>query len=185
MVYLIGGAPRVGKSILGQRIATKLKTSWISTDILWQLLKAKNIEGSNIQWDASPEAIRKNAEWFYPCLKQFVWGVDSKAENYLIEGVVILPEQVAALSEIYPVRAVFLGCSQMTLEIFDRYPGRSRGYAVLPEEIRRQFAGDIPQWSRFVRQEAERYGYPYVDTAVEFPARLDEAEGLLTGSVNF
>ncbi len=38
MIYLIGGAPRTGKSILGQRIAVKLRISWISTDLLKEFL---------------------------------------------------------------------------------------------------------------------------------------------------
>jgi hypothetical protein len=69
----------------------------------------------------------------------------------------------------------------MTLEVFDQFPGRSRGYAGLPEELRRQFAGDVPLWSEFVRREAERFGYPYLDMAGDFPLRLHEAERILTG----
>ena len=68
----------------------------------------------------------------------------------------------------------------MTLERFDRFPGRSRGYASLPEGVRRQFAQDVPLWSEFVRQEAKRFGYPYVDMIDEFPSRLSEADAVLT-----
>ena len=35
--------------------------------------------------------------------------------------------------------------------------------------------------SDFIRQEAERFGYPYVDMSDDFPARLEQAEALLTG----
>jgi hypothetical protein len=69
----------------------------------------------------------------------------------------------------------------MTLERLDQFPGRSRGYGSLPEELRCQIAEDVPLWSEFVRQEAERIGCPYVDTAGDFPARLREAEAALTG----
>ena len=34
MIYFVGGAPRVGKSILCQQIAAKLAIGWISTDLL-------------------------------------------------------------------------------------------------------------------------------------------------------
>jgi 2-phosphoglycerate kinase len=184
MIYLVGGAPRVGKSILGQRIAAKLKIGWISTDLLWELLKAKNVEGTNIGWNATPEAIAATAEWFYPCLERFVWGVSALAESYIIEGVAFLPTQIAQLSAQYELRSVFLGCSKMTLERFDRFPGRSRGYASLPKEIRRQFAQDIPLWSEFVRQESERFGYPYVDMIGDFPSRLSEADVILTAGAS-
>ncbi|MEZ4863610.1 MAG: hypothetical protein R3C14_19980 [Caldilineaceae bacterium] len=181
MLYLIGGAPRAGKSILGQQLATQLQLSWISTDLLVQVLKAKDVAGAPTQWDASPAAITKKAEWFFPCLERFVWGAQSLADGYIIEGVDFLPGQVVQLATHYPLRSIFLGCEKMTLDRFDRFPGRSRGYAALPEEMRRQFAQDVPRWSTFVRQETTRFGVPYLDMSDNFQARLQEAIVLITG----
>ncbi len=180
MIYFVGGAPRVGKSILGQRISAKLKIGWISTDLLVELLRVKNDDGVKAEWNAAPEIIAATAEWFFPYLERFVWGVSSLAENYVIEGVGFLPAQVAQLAATYQIRSVFLGCSRMTLERFDQFPGRSRGYANLPDEVRRQFAQDVPLWSEVVRQEAKRFGYPYVDMSDDFPLRLSEADAVLT-----
>jgi len=183
MIYLVGGAPRAGKTILAQQISAKLKIGWISTDPLMQLLRAKNVEETKVEWDATPQAIAAVAEWFFPCLEQFIWSVTSMADSYVIEGVDFLPAQVTQLSEQYPIRSVFLGCSKMTLEHFDQFPGRSLGYAMLPEEMRRQIAQDVPRWSEFVRHEAERFGYPYVDMVDDFPSRLREADTVLTTDV--
>jgi len=180
MLYLVGGAPRAGKSILGQWISAKLKIGWISTDLLVELLRVKNDEGVKVEWNPAPESITATAEWFFPYLERFVWGVSSLADNYLIEGVGFLPAQVGQLATKYQIRSVFLGCSRMTLEEFDEFPGRSRGYASLPEEMRRQFAQDVPLWSEFIKQEAERFGYPYVDMIDDFPSRLSEADAALT-----
>ena len=182
MIYLIGGAPRAGKSILGQQVAARLRIGWISTDLLFTILGITNVEGIKTEWDAAPEAITANAEWFFPYLERFVWGASSLAENYLIEGVDFLPAQVKQLSATYQLQAVFLGCSKMTLEHFDRFPGRSRGYSGLPEELRRQFAKDIPRWSEFIRQECENFGCPYIDTVSNFPQKLAQAESILTAS---
>jgi hypothetical protein len=180
MIYLVGGAPRVGKSILGQQIAARLRIGWISTDLLWELLRVKHVAGAKSEWNATPEAITAAAEWFFPCLERFVWGVNSMAESYVIEGVDFLPEQIAQLTADYQIRSVFLGCSKMTLERFDRFPGHSRGYATLPEEMRRQFAHDVPLWSEFVRGEAERFQQPYVDMIGDFDSRLRGAGAVLT-----
>ena len=180
MIYLIGGAPRVGKSILCQQVAVRLGLGWISTDVLEDLLRFKQVEGIKTTWDASPEAITAAAEWFYPCLERFVWGIQSMSDGYVIEGVDFLPAHAARLAEKFTVRAVFLGCSAMDLERFDRYPGRSKGYVGLPVEMRRQFAGDIPGWSAFIRQEAERWGFSYIDMATDFEQCLIEAEVELT-----
>jgi len=165
MIYLIGGAPRAGKSLLSQQLCTTLNIGWVSTDLL-------NAAGRKMKWDAAPEAITANAEWFFPYLERFVWGVSSLAGHYAIEGVDFLPAQVAQLSARYPVRAVFLGCSRLTLEGLTQFPGRLPGYGSLPEAQRRQIVEDVPRWSAFIRQEADRFGYTYVDMVGDFPQRL-------------
>ena len=183
MIYLIGGAPRTGKTILGQRLCTALKAGWISTDLLMELLRVANAPGRKMKWDAAPEAIAANAEWFFPYLERFIWGVTSFTDDYVIEGVDFLPAQVAQLSTQYPIRTVFLGCSRMTLEGFTQFPGRSKGYINLPEERRRQIVEDVPRWSAFIRQEADRFGYAYIDMVSDFSQRLAEAEMVLTTGV--
>jgi hypothetical protein len=148
-----------------------------------QLLSVKNEPGIKVEWNAAPAAITANAEWFFPYLERFIWGVSSLADNYVIEGVDFLPAQVVQLSPQYQIRAVFLGCSSMTLERLNQFPGRSRGYSRLPEAVRRQIVQDVPLWSEFIRQEAERFGYPYVDMVSHFPERLRAAEAVLTTGV--
>jgi len=182
MIYIIGGAPRVGKSILAQQISAHLRIGWVSTDLLMTLFSVKNFEGKKTEWNAAPEAIAAAAEWFFPCLERFVWGASFMADDYVIEGVDFLPEQIMRLSAQYPLRSVFLGCSKMTLDRFDRFPGRSRGYSGLPTEVRSRFAQDIPRWSEFVRQEAERFGCAYIDMSDDFQSRLSDAEALLSTS---
>ena len=179
MIYLIGGAPRVGKSILCQQLAATLKIGWISTDLLVQVLLVQNTEGIKHEWDANRQAIAANAEWFFPYLDRFIWGVGSMAERYVIEGVGFLPVHVQRLSSQYAIRSVFLGCTQMTLETFDQFPGHSPGYSLLSEEKRRQIVEDVPRWSAFIKEEAERFDYGYVDMADDFPRRLAEAEIIL------
>jgi len=180
VIYLVGGAPRAGKTIASQQIASELGIGWVSTDLLVELLHMKDEHGVSAEWNAAPEAIISTAEWFFPYLERFVWGINTQAENYLIEGVGFLPVQVARLSQQYPIRPVFLGCSQMTLEKLDQFPGRSPGYGYLPEELRRRIAHDVPLWSGFVRQECERFGQPYVDMAGDFSQRVREVAAALT-----
>ncbi|MEM7532256.1 MAG: hypothetical protein AAF639_08770 [Chloroflexota bacterium] len=184
MIYLIGGAPRVGKTTLTQRVAANLGIGWISTDLLMEQLRVMNVEGIKTKWDADPTAITAAADWFYPCLERFVWGVQSLADSYVIEGVDFLPAHVGQLAAKYPVSAVFLGCTTMTRTRFDQFPGCSKGYANLPDEMKDQIVHDVPLWSAFIQQEAERAGYPYVDMSDYFHARLWEAENILKGDRN-
>jgi hypothetical protein len=179
MIYLIGGAPRVGKSILGQRIAARLRIGWISTDLLVEMLRVNNSAEQKVEWNADPAAITATADSFMPYLDRFMWGVNSMSESYIIEGVSFLPSHVAQLSGKYPVSAIFLGCSTMTLEQFDRFPGCSPGYSFLPDAQRRQIVQDVPRWSEFIREEAARLGYTYIDMAGDFNTHLMESEALL------
>ena len=179
MIYLIGGAPRTGKSTLGQRFAAKHKIGWISTDLVMEVLRVTGVRGAKAEWNASPEAIESNAAWFFPYLERLVWGLDSQADGYVIDGVDFLPNEVSQLSEKYRVRAVFLGRSKMSLVHFDRYPGKSPGYAQLPAPVRRRIVDEIPRWSAYVQEAAQRSGYPHVDMVGGFRVRLDEAEAEL------
>jgi hypothetical protein len=179
MLYFIGGAPRTGKSILSQQVSAKLKIGWISTDLLVEILRVKNDPGVKREWNADPQAITAAAEWFLPYLERFTWGVSFLAGSYLIEGVDFLPAHVARLAESYEIRTIFLGRSTMTLEQFNRYPGRSAGYAFLPEVLKQRIVHDVPLWSEFIRQLAGRFGYPYIDMSGDFTSRLREAEAAL------
>ncbi len=181
MIYLVGGPPRVGKSILCQWTAAKLAIGWISTDLLKELLKVQTSNVPGVRWNESA-TIMATAEWFFPYLERFVWGVNAMAEHYLIEGVDFLPAQVAKLATRYPIRCVFLGCSDMTLARFDHFPGRSPGYSGLPEDVRRRIVQHVPRHSELVQREAERFGYPYIDMIGDFQARLQEADAALTAS---
>jgi 2-phosphoglycerate kinase len=180
MIYLVGGAPRAGKSILGQQVARRLNIGWVATDVLRTMLVEAGLpQAAAASWDASPEAIAGAADWFFPHLERFAWGIGSLADSYLIEGVHFLPRHVAALGQRLAVRSVFIGCSQLTLERFEQFPGRSRGYAGLPADFKRQIVADVPRWSSFIAREAQAAGCPYVDTSADFAAQLAEAERVL------
>lgn len=141
----------------------------IATDVLNDLLRVKNAEATKTAWNAAPTAITANRSKLLS-LSGAVYLGSQSADSYVIDGVDLLPTQVAELEVQYQIRALFLGCSQMTLDRFDRFPGRSQGYASLPEDLRRQIVQDVPRWSAFIAQEASRFGYPYIDMSDDFAA---------------
>jgi hypothetical protein len=177
MLYMIGGAPRTGKTILAQRIAAKLNVGWVSTDVLSAMLRLK--DKVKPKWDATPKAVANSAEWFLPYLERFIRGVTYLSDCYIIEGVAFLPAQVMQLSGQFQIQSVFLGCSIMTLDRFDQFPGHSRGYASLPKDVRLKIVDDVPLWSSFIEQETNRFGYPFIDMVDDFPSCLDRAETML------
>ena len=75
MIYLVGGAPRTGKSLLSHHLAAERRMGWIGTDLLFELLRVANDPGVPREWNAAPDAIRATAEWFKPFLDRFIWGL--------------------------------------------------------------------------------------------------------------
>jgi hypothetical protein len=52
-----------------------------------ELLSVANVAGRKMKWDAAPQAITAHAQWFFPYLERFIWGVSELADHYVIEGV--------------------------------------------------------------------------------------------------
>jgi 2-phosphoglycerate kinase len=111
MLYLIGGAPRVGKSIIAQQLMKEKGVPWLSTDVL-----------RSICYDLTPEALR---EEFYPyvgvtdnnvvfsqpvdvivkqqiteaesmksSIKTFIKHQIDVRDNFILEGVHLLPKHI-------------------------------------------------------------------------------------------
>ena len=100
------------------------------------------------------------------------------SDSYVIEGVGCLPADRAPFRAVSATRFI-PGVFQNDTGFIDRFPGRSLGYSGLPTGIWIRFAQDIPHWSAYVRQEAERFGCAYMDMSDDFPARLLDAEAFL------
>lgn len=71
----------------------------------------------------------------------------------------------------------------MTLAKLERFPSHSKGYATLPENLKRQDAADVPRWSRFIEEEAARCTVPYDDMSYKFEEQLQEIEAQLLDSI--
>ena len=110
MIYLIGGAPRCGKTILSHRIARHKKISWISTDSLQpvilpyipksQVLKKFPYQKVSLQKDKpetllAAEITESNTTW--PGIKALIQHQIDCNQDFIIEGVHLLPGLVYEL----------------------------------------------------------------------------------------
>jgi len=181
LIHLIGGPPRVGKTLLAERVARGIGASWISTDIIRSVIEVGQPGLTHIVWGETA-GIQAHAASFFPYLDRLLWGVDSLRGPYVIEGVDFLPEQAVRLAEHYPVRSVFLGHSAMTGSILRDHFGRQPWLAGTAPEQLRLMAEHIVGHTELVKQECIRLGVAFVDIAGDFDRKLAEAETrLLTG----
>jgi len=114
MIYLIGGAPRCGKTILAKKIALKHKISWITTDTLRFVILAhtpksqikqkfpfetvKTAKGQYHFERYSPQTLLKleitEANSMWPGIKELIKQFINSNQDYVIEGVNLLPRLV-------------------------------------------------------------------------------------------
>src|SRR6266498_1745724 len=95
ILYLVGGAPRVGKSSLAHRLLAVDGIPWLSTDVLRTVLRRVLPELEAI--DQDPVDVSLLAEFMYPHVEQAAEVCAEEAERFLIEGFELSPSYPARL----------------------------------------------------------------------------------------
>lgn len=180
MIHLIGGPPRVGKTLLAERVARDTGASWISTDVLRTAIAAGVPDLTHIVW-GDVAGVEEHARRFFPYLERFVWGIASLRAPYVIEGVDFLPAQAVQLAEAYPVRAVFLGNSGMTGALLRTHLGRQPWLAGTTDDTFERMASHVVGHTALVERECARMNVPFIDLAGDFDRLLVAATRLQEG----
>lgn len=164
MLYLLGGAPRCGKSLLARRINRERGLPVVSTDLLRGVL-IPLLPALKEAMDARD--VEREADLFYPHLRQAALVLDLQVRDALIEGVGFLPRHVVALRDRVPmeIRACFLGRSSATVADLFAHPTEHRIYERLSDDERQHVARRVVAWSLMVAQECAELGLPFIDLA--------------------
>lgn len=179
MIYLIGGAPRVGKSQLLQKLIERQPMPALSCDFLYDLEQIKNLDGF------SGADILTKGELFFPALKQLLINVSLRSENTAIEGEVILPSQIADLSQKDDIKACFIGFSEVDFERiqqfggFFNWPQYKLDNGLEAEVV--DLAERTIQRSEIIRSECKKYNLPYFDMAGDYVAAQQRVLDYLLG----
>jgi 2-phosphoglycerate kinase len=182
-LYLVGGAPRVGKSSLAQRLLAIDAIPFLPTDVLRTVLRRVLPELDAL--DQDPVDAWRLAEFMYPHIEQAAEVCVEEAACFLLEGFDLAPTHVARLQAALvqtEVRGCFLGHSAFSIEDLAGYRGpkpQHRGAA-------RAELGEAAAWirrrSRQLGDECAAAGVPYVDVGeLGFEAAMLEARRLLLG----
>lgn len=182
-VFLIGGAPTAGKSHLAQQLADALNLSWISTDgireqmrkivnkkdfpALFQHAKATPAMGVAYLRTHTPKEIvrqhnKENVE-VWKGVKAFI-ETDYNWHSFIIEGIAILPAQVAALkkkhSYLKPVFLIDENRTQVRQTIFTR--GLWDEAHKYPDSVKEKEVEWVFAFNAFIKREARKYHLPVV-----------------------
>lgn len=173
MIYLIGGAPRVGKSMLALELVKAKPMPYISLDFLYSIRQIKDIPEFD---DAS---ILDKGRLFYPTLKELLLEVDRRSEHCVLDGEVILPEFIAELSFHYQLKACFLGLSETNLQTIISYGGYFNWPKwKLEHERQSEVAGLAERTvarSKVIQSEAEKHKLLYYDLGTDYQRTFQAA----------
>jgi hypothetical protein len=163
VLYCLGGPPRCGKSLLARAIGRETGLAVVSTDLLRGVLLPL-LPALKDAMDAHD--FEREADVFFPHLRQTALVLDLQLPDALIEGVGFLPRHAAALREELPgVRACFLGRSAMPAAALSAGPTDHRLYDRLSAEQRADLAARIVAWSAAIERECAALALPFVDLA--------------------
>ena len=184
VIYLVGGAPRVGKSALAQRMLAIDGIPWLPTDVIRTVVRRVAPEVDAI--DQDPVDAAALAEVTYPHIEQAAEVCAEEADRFLIEGFELAPSYPmrlrAALGRT-EIRACFLGHGSFSAEDLAGYRGpKPQSEGDLSPEARRESASWIRHRSRQLRQQCADLRVPYLDVReAGFEAMMAEARHLLLG----
>ena len=187
MIFLIGGPPRVGKSIISSEIRQKRAVSVVSTDTLGAVLE--NV----LSPEAAPDLfvfgkfhempiaervklimkdpaelidyVRKESYVVWKAVEAFIRRENDEGRDLLIEGVAILPELMRQLEDI-PHRAVFIGNQGANLKENIRKSAKENDYDWMrgvSDQFIGAFALFVKQMSGYIEQETKQYGFKYIE----------------------
>jgi 2-phosphoglycerate kinase len=198
MIFLLGGAPRVGKSIISGEIRQRYAVSVVSTDTLGAVLEnALSPESAPdlfvfSRFNAMPvtdrvnlmtndpaelvDYVRRESRVVWKAVKAFIRREEDEGRDVLIEGVAVLPELVNQLEDI-PYRVVFIGNQgNKHKESIKKYAQENehdwmRGAS---DQYVSAFAMFIKWMSLFIEQETKKYGFEYLEMDEELFGNVAE-----------
>ena len=170
MIYLIGGTPRVGKSTLASMILERNNISALSTDVIRNLIDYSPTK-VGIQ-DLEP---KMQSEAFFPYFLQLLKIIQNKYPNFVIEGDLFTPSQIASIKDQINLKCCFIGTSNISLADLKKIDSKLDWVSNLPSEQQAVLPARFIERSRITGEEATKYGFPYFDIYPDRDSALENA----------
>lgn len=202
MIYLIGGAPRVGKSIIAKRLAEKLSIRFVSTDELCErysqaIPEAEREEkfpfpgfsGDSAENKSAPEELvgfqLTEAKSLEPEIRRIISRALSKDEALVIEGVQMLPDFVQSIAgETGPerIRVIFVGSkdAERVTEGITKNSSPDNWMKNSDPAVISQVARFVAAFSVWLDKECQKFGLPYVERTDDFEEDVQRIVGLVS-----
>ena len=209
MIFLLGGPPRVGKSIISNEIRQKQAVSVVSTDTLGAVLE------SILSPDAVPDLfvfakfnemptaeraklimtnptkfidyVRRESCVVWKAVEAFVRIENDEGRDVLIEGVAVLPEFMSRIEDI-PHRAVFIGNQGKNHKESIKKSAEENEHDWMrgvSNQYIDAFAMFVKRMSAYIEKEAKKHSFEYIGMDKELfedvPEKVMKSLGLSAG----
>jgi hypothetical protein len=187
MVYLLGGAPRAGKTIIARRFLMRNRTPFFSLDYLMIAL-ANGLPDLGID-PTSDELDQGERIWSVvePLIAELVYAHDYGVD-YLIEGAQLVPRYVSKFADNFgkKVKICFVGFTETTVE---EKINQFRKHGGNPEEwMKRDYDGLVSETERLIafshriKAECERRQLRFFESSTDLEKTIHEVLNYLSGT---
>ena len=198
MIFLLGGPPRVGKSIISNEIRLKHAVSVVSTDTLGAVLENvlspesapdlfvfgrfnKMPMAERVKMITKDPAelinyVRKESHVVWKAVEAFIRRENDEGRDVLIEGVAVLPELISQIKDI-PHRVVFIGNQgENHKENIKKFAEENEHDWMrnTSDQYIGAFAMFVKRMSTYIEQEAKKYGFEYIEMDKELFENVTE-----------
>jgi hypothetical protein len=185
VLYLIGGAPRAGKSILSHRMLEEHKVAYFPTDTLMMGL-ATALPQLGLKPPDSP-ATRAPIMW--PILRGMAVKILENREDFLLEGDVLMPAHAVELRARFgsALRSCFLGYERVdsvakVRDIRRHGVGHEEWTNECDDAHLLRIVEEFKSLSREIRMECAKFELAYFDGSGDLFSAIDKAITYLRGS---
>jgi 2-phosphoglycerate kinase len=183
MIYLVGGAPRVGKTTLVNHLVQRQPMHAVSTDAIRYMLRRSvpkaaldpdifihfSTDIMNL-WDKGVdetlEEQNRQSRALWPAMREFIHSYDTDGIDLVVEGVAVLPEFASSLDVEH--RSVFIGnrSKEHMQCIKDQAHANEHDWIRhLPDEKFERATEFFRAMSDYFATQCAKYNLPYVEIA--------------------
>lgn len=205
MIYLIGGSPRGGKTILAEKLSKTTKTPYISTDYLKLMLrpyftgakKEKMFPFDKIWKKLTREKFFQThtgkdmlymdtyeAKIIWPGVKLFITHLAKGKIDYIVEGVHLLPKYVKYFKDNPNIEMIFLAKNDEKEIYKGLFKNRGRKDWIMDKlknkNIVKLVAKNLSTYGPYFEKETKKYKLKLINTEKDFTKQINKAIKILT-----
>jgi 2-phosphoglycerate kinase len=204
MIYLIGGSPRSGKTILSKKLAKALDIPHLSTDYLRLIVmpyfkgedknenfpfeKMFDLAGidkffNDYSGQEMLEADIREAKTLWPGIKSFIDHLLLCKTDYIIEGVHFLPNLVSQFKDDKNFKIILLAKTDSD-KIFSGLLQNKNGGDWIADNIKDDktllsAAKSLSEYGKYFVEESKKYGFTCINTEDNFLGRIEDVANSL------